>query len=244
MVFGRRQYTNAVKENRNHIKAIFSDIRMGRKKKDFKPIITEENKWLADDFLRVIGTIYDEYMYKFRDLLHWSEDIIQDSILRTYQTILWNGCKSPVKITRDTPEEARITVWKNKWFIACRNNNTVGITSDRYRTHRSDNDITDVLRNAESVTAEEKIKNDIYDDYRTIYLLEYVCARYDPQTCHCFRIYYMIPGMTYKKLSDITKLKDAKTRVVEVNKHLREHLDEINAEIDTNFKHDYPDFAN
>ena len=54
----------------------------------------------------------------------------------------------------------------------------------------------------------------------------------------------MVPGMTYKKLSDITKLKDAKTRVVEVNKHLREHIDEINEEIDTNFKHDYPDFAN
>ena len=216
---------------------------MGRKKKNFKPIITEENKWLADDFLRAIGTIYDEYMYKFRDLLHWSEDIIQDSILRTYQTILWNGCNSPIKVTRDTPEEARITVWKNKWFIACRNNNTVGITSDRYRTHRSDNDITDVLNGQESTTAATKIKNDVYNDFRTLYLLEYVCAKYDTQTCHCFKIYYLVPGMTYKKLSDITKLKDAKTRVVEVNRHLRENVEQITNEINEHFKEEYPDLA-
>lgn len=217
---------------------------MGRKKKNWVPVITERNQWLADDFLNYIGQIYDEYRLKYRDILHYDEDLIQDSILRTYQTILWNGLNGKINVTEETPAEIRYDIYRFKWFIACRNNNTVGITSDRYRTHRSDNDITDVLRNEESVTAEEKIKKDIYDDYRTIYLLEYVCARYDPQTCHCFRIYYMVPGMTYKKLSDITKLKDAKTRVVEVNKHLREHIDEINAEIDTNFKHDYPDFAN
>ena len=216
---------------------------MGRKKKDWKPVITERNQWLADDFLKYIGTIYDEYRLKYRDILHYDEDLIQDSILRTYQAILWNGLNGKVSITEETPVEIRYDVYRYKWFIACRNNNTVGITSDRYRTHRSDNDITDVLREQESTTAETKIKNDVYNDFKTLYLLEYVCARYDPQTCHCFKIYYLVPGMTYKKLSDITKLKDAKTRVVEVNRHLRENIEQITNDINEHFKEEYPNFA-
>lgn len=216
---------------------------MGRKKKDWKPVITERNQWLADDFLKYIGKIYDEYRLKYRDILHYDEDLIQDSILRTYQAILWNGLNGKVSITEETPDEIRYDVYRYKWFIACRNNNTVGITSDRYRTHRSDNDITDVLKGQESTTAATKIKNDVYNDFRTLYLLEYVCAKYDTQTCHCFKIYYLVPGMTYKKLSDITKLKDAKTRVVEVNRYLRENIEQITNEINEHFKEEYPDLA-
>lgn len=216
---------------------------MGRKKKGWKPIITEENKWLADDFLRIIGQIYDEYMHKFRDLLHWSEDIIQDSILRTYQAILWNGCNSPIKITRDTPEEARITVWKNKWFVSCKNNNTVG--KPKYDINNSDTFDDEVIKlsNSPADTSQKKVMNDIYNDYRTMYLLDLVCSNYDIQTCYCFRLYYCVPGMTYKKLTALTKMKDAKTRVVAVNKYLRENLDKISSDIDTHFKEEYPNFT-
>ena len=72
---------------------------MGRKKKNWVPVITERNQWLADDFLKYIGQIYDEYRLKYRDILHYDEDLIQDSIVRTYQTILWNGLNGKINVT-------------------------------------------------------------------------------------------------------------------------------------------------
>lgn len=214
---------------------------MGRKRKNWIPVITEDNQWLADDFLKKIGTIYEEYFHRFRDLLHWPEDIIQEAVLRTYNAILYNGCKSPICVTQDTPEEIRMDIWKNKFFIACRQNSTVGITSDRYMKHRSDNPVTDVIKDKEYISADRKVVNDLYDDYRTMWLISHVCENFDPKTCYCFRVYYLVKGMTYRKLSEMTKMKDAKTRVVEVNRYLRENIEEIQKKIDEAFAKDYPE---
>lgn len=224
---------------------------MGRKKKGWKPVITERNKWLADDFMKYIGTIYEEYRHKYMNEFMKSatgssikpdEDLFQDSILRVYQTILWNGCDKPVYITEDTPEEERHTIYRHKWFIALRQNSTVGLSTDKYRSRRDDNSVVDILKAEEYTSSAKKVMNDIYNDYRTMHLLDLVCRKYDAQTCYCFRIYYLVPGMTYKKLSNITHMKDAKTRVVEVNKYLRDNLDEISAGINEGFRTEYPDF--
>lgn len=215
---------------------------MGRKKKDWKPDITPRKQWLADDFLKYIGTIYEEYFSNFVKILGWDEDLVQESILRTYQAILWNGCDKPIYITEDTPENIRHDAYRYKWFIACKSNNTVG--KPKYDINNSDtfDDEVTKLSNSPSDTSQKKVMKDIYNDYRTMYLLDLVCSNYDIQTCYCFRLYYCVPGMTYKKLTALTKMKDAKTRVVAVNKYLRENLDKITDDIDTHFREEYPDF--
>lgn len=215
---------------------------MGRKPKNWIPTITERNQWLADDFMNYVGTIYDEYFNNFVEILQFEPDIVQDSLMRTYNAILYNGIDNPVYVDENTPVEEREKIYRNKWFIACKNNGSVGITSDRYRTRRSDNDITHILKDEEYTTADDKVRNDMWNDFRTLYLLEHVCKNFSVQTCYCFRIYYMVPDMTYKKLQQLTKLKDARTRVTTVNRYLRENKERLQKDMEKAFTTQYPQF--
>lgn len=208
---------------------------MARYKNDSLPVITELNKWLASKFLEYIGTIYDEYFNNFVKVLHWPEDKIQDTLLRVYQSILYNGLQKPIFVDKETPEDIRNDIFRYKFFISCKSNCTNLQSSDYYDTHRDGNDIFHTLRNEESISSEEKVKKDLLDDFKTLKTLEYVENNFEPIDYHLFRLYYILPKMTYKKLQELTGKKDARTRVVRIAKHLRE----IKTELETNIKKEF-----
>lgn len=214
---------------------------MGRKRKNFVPNITEDNQLLADDFIRYIAEsgLYDEYRRKFVSSGHWDEDVYQETVLRVYQAILYNGMDGKIKVTMETPEEERHDIFRNKFFISCKQNNTVGLTSDRYKTRRSDNDVLHLLKDEVFESAEEKTRRDLFEDFKILKTLEYVEEHFSDVDSHLFKIYYLVPGTTYKKLQEMTKLKDARTRVVEINRMLRKNRELLEKKIAEEFEKQY-----
>lgn len=71
----------------------------------------------------------------------------------------------------------------------------------------------------------EKIRRHIYDDWLVVTILSIVEKQFDATSFYCFRLYYILPKMTYDKLRKITKVKDCKKRVVTIKTWLKENLD-------------------
>ena len=212
---------------------------MARYKNDSPPEITELNQWLADDFMKYIGSIYTEYFDKFVNVLHWDEDKIQDSLLRVYQSIQYNGLTKPIFVDKDTPDDIKHDIYRYKFFTCTKSNNVNLQSSDYYATHRDGNDVFHTLRNEEYETVEEKVRKDLLDDFKTIKTLEYVENNFEPIDYHLFRLYYILPKMTYKKLQELTGMKDARTRVVKVAKNLREMKEQLEKNISNEFEKYY-----
>ena len=72
--------------------------------------------------------------------------------------------------------------------------------------------------------AKEKIKQDMYKDFSCLYLLSKVEDNFDQEHFYLFRVKELVPGMTYKKLSESTNLKGVRQKVVEVKKWLQENV--------------------
>ena len=85
-----------------------------------------------------------------------------------------------------------------------------------------------------------KIKKQLFEDYSVIYLLNKVEDNFDTITFNVFRLKTMLEKCTYQRLREITKVKDAKKRVVNVMKWVRNNI--TKKEILTNFKKQYPCF--
>ena len=49
---------------------------MGRYKKGYIPIVTEENQALADEYMQVISKHYEEYLELFKNMFENGEDIV------------------------------------------------------------------------------------------------------------------------------------------------------------------------
>lgn len=70
-----------------------------------------------------------------------------------------------------------------------------------------------------------KIRRHIYDDWVVTTTLLIVEKTFDSLSFNCFRLYYLLPKMTYEKLREITKVKDCKKRVVTIKNWLQQNLD-------------------
>lgn len=204
--------------------------RLSKKEKEKEPQYTD----VADKWLQYIGTIYEEYRMKYfkmaNDLNYnnVNEDMLNDTILACYNSIARNNLS-------DTTEQGM----RNYLFRAFKVNLNAVSNYDKRK------DVVDDL----SALAEQyenqgeatytKIKKQVFEDYALIYILEQVENNFDTISFHCYRLKTMLP-CTYQRLREITKVKDAKKRVVKVNKWLRENITE--KEILTNFKKQYPCF--
>ena len=203
--------------------------RLSKKEKEKEP----QYKDVADKWLQYIGTIYEEYRMKYfkmaNDLNYKvSEDMLNDTIIACYNSIARNNLS-------DTTEQGM----RNYLFRAFKINLNAVSNYDK----RKDvvDDLTALAEQYEyqGEATYNKIKKQLFEDYSVIYLLNKVEDNFDTITFHCFRLKTMLP-CTYQRLREITKVKDAKKRVVKVMKWLRENITE--KEILTNFKKNYPCF--
>lgn len=203
--------------------------RLSKKEKEKEP----QYKDVADKWLQYIGTIYEEYRKKYfkmaNDLnYNVNEDVLNDTILACYYSIARNNLS-------DTTEQGM----RNYLFRAFKVNLNAISNYDK----RKDivDDLTALAEQYENQgeTTYLKIKKQLFDDYSLIYILEQVENNFDTLTFNVFRLKTMLP-CTYQRLREITKVKDAKKRVVKVNKWLRENM--TRQKILTNFKKQYPCF--
>lgn len=192
----------------------------GRKPIGFKPEIDERKKWLAADFLNLIQTYYTQMMEydPEQKIIDW--DLWNDTILLTHRSILYNGIDTPVYVTKDTPEKQRLQIYKNKFYISYQTN---------YTSMKGKEPKTDEIR--DSMPTEDplnKIERDMRQDAKAMAILDLAYELAEPITYYCFRLYYLIPNMSYAKLKQITKVNDCKKRVVGLRKLLQENIESIN----------------
>lgn len=192
----------------------------GRKPKGYKPEITERNKWLADDFIKLIGKYYKQMRdYDKGGVIDW--DIFGDTIMAVHQSILWNGCDKPIYITSDTSEEERYRIYRYKVFTSYQIN--VNKPQDRHTVSDDYNECL-TLRDEPS----SKKTKDMYDDIRTMEILNFAEENAEPIAFYCFRLYYLIDNMSYSRLRQITGVKGCRDMVVSLRKTIQQHIGEIN----------------
>lgn len=203
--------------------------RLSKKEKEKEP----QYKDVADKWLQYIGTIYEEYRMKYFKMAtqlnyNVNEDMLNDTILACYNSIARNNLS-------DTTEQGM----RNYLFRAFKVNLNAISNYDKRK------DIVDDL----SALAEQyenqgeatynKIKKQLFEDYALIYILEQVENNFDTISFNVFRLKTMLP-CTYQRLRELTKVKDAKKRVVNVMKWVRNNI--TKKEILTNFNKTYPCF--
>ena len=204
--------------------------RLSKKEKEKEPQYTD----VADKWLQYIGTIYEEYRMKYfkmaNDLNYnnVNEDMLNDTILACYNSIARNNLS-------DTTEQGM----RNYLFRAFKVNLNAISNYDKRKDVVDDlSALAEQYENQGEATY-NKIKKQLLEDYSVIYLLNKVENNFDTISFNVFRLKTMVP-CTYQKLRELTKVKDAKKRVVKIMKWLRENITE--KEILTNFKKNYPCF--
>ena len=193
--------------------------RMGRKPKGYIPVIKKENIELAEQYINYISTIYEEYIEVFNNMYN-DEDLAGEVLLKTYNCIKNNGLST---IDLETEEDLKKKEFKNYFFISAKLTN---ITNKKYQQKSPIRDTNENIDTIDDLPTEEKIKNQIYKDYRVMYIINTVEENFDAIDYRCFRLYHLLKNMTYAKLRQLTGIKNAKMRVITINKWLRQNITE------------------
>lgn len=206
---------------------------MGRYRKGYIPTITEENQALADEYLQVISKYYEEYLELFRNMFENGEDVAGETLLKTHRTISHKGLRTVI----GKQGQEREQIFKNYYFISAKLN----CLTEQQNISKQNNLKNLDFNPYEDMTTDEKIKYQVYKDFKIMYIVQLVENNFDVIDYRCFRLYHLLKNMTYAKLKDMTGIRNCKTRVVRINKWLKETVDE--EEIRQSFIEQYPDFS-
>ena len=203
--------------------------RLSKTEKEKEPQFTD----VADKWLQYIGTIYEEYRMKYFKMANnlnynVNEDMLNDTILACYNSIARNNLQ-------DTSPQGM----RNYLFRAFKINLNAISNYDKRKDVVDDLSALAEQYEAMGEATYNKIKKQIFEDFSVIYLLSKVEDNFDSISFHCFRLKTMLP-CTYQRLREITKVKDAKKRVVKIMKWIR--LNITRQDIYNAFIHDYPSF--
>lgn len=160
----------------------------------------------AQDFLIQSGELYEKNKKKWSKIIKdkgydFSEDIYNDSILKTYDAIL----------KKETNMAECVGYWY-KTFI----NNTK--RDEKYARNQivDDEDVFDILKGKE----DEESKINVYISVISDILLK-VRKQFDRKTFETFRM-YLLCGMSYEQLDNLTGT-DSKLKISKVRKWLNDN---------------------
>jgi len=174
-------------------------------------------------FIRYINDNYDAIKSSFEafcrnKMYRWDEDIFQDTILKCYSTIERNGG------LKDGSEKGM----KDYFFRSFKQN--LQREAQYSRNANRDWNVTEVMPmyedwyNANKISSVEKLKQDLWKDFSCLYIMHKVEEHFSPTHFNLFRLKYLIPNMTYKKLYETTKVKGCRKMVVDVKQWVRDNV--------------------
>lgn len=161
----------------------------------------------AQEFLIQSGELYEKNKKKWSKIIkdkgyEFSEDIYNDSIIKTYDAII--------------KREVDTTDYLGYWFKTFINNTK---RDDKYARNQmtDDVDIFKILKDKE----DEESKINVYISAISDILLK-VRKQFNRKTFEIFRL-YLLCGMSYEQLDNLTGMNDSKTRISKVRKWLNDN---------------------
>lgn len=153
----------------------------------------EKNKTKWNNLLKSVGLIFDD-------------DVYNDTIIKVYDKLMGDE-------DLETTEDEVIAYWYQSFVNNIKRNKQYSFNSKR-----DDSDVIELLKD-EEYTVES---HHLY--YPTIrLLLEKIRNNYDIRNYHLFKMYYLVPEMTYDNLSSIIGC-NVKSTINKMRKWLKENV--------------------
>ena len=196
---------------------------MGRgrlsKEEKAKPI-SPENQADADLFMETIGREYDTIkdacrINSLKKGREWNEDVFQDTIVLCFESICRNGLK-------DTSSQGC-----RSYLFSAYNMNLIHEAVLPYNSRKVDDE--ELVNNYDPLDereGEQKVKEQLFNDFAVVRILELAEANCDPLSFYCYRLKFLMDKMPYQKLVKITKIKSAKARVKSVIEWIKANVTE------------------
>lgn len=184
----------------------------------------------AEIFLQYINNNYDKVggtlkLLSAQRKQKFDEDAFHESILRCHKAIEKKGYlkdKSPYGITSylirsyfNLINEEKRSAKVKKRDMNYNSDNIGGLYEDYYNSHNTD--------------ARQKVVSDLFRDYAVLYVMMIAEQNFDSEHFYLFKLKELCKDMTYKKLSEKTKIKGVRQKVVEVKRFIQANVtkDEI-----------------
>lgn len=196
---------------------------MGRgrlsKEEKAKPI-SPENQADADLFMETIGKNYETLKVgcranQLKANKPWSEDAFQDTVVLCYETIQRRGI-------RDKSDQGI----RNYFFNALKMNVLHEAVLPYNSRKVDDEDLVNNYDPLDERDGEQKVKEQLFNDFAVVRILELAEANCDPLSFYCYRLKFLMDKMPYQRLVNITKIKSAKARVKSVIEWIKENVTE------------------
>lgn len=174
----------------------------------------------AKKFLNYINDNYDNIKkqftkYCYANKIIFNEDIFSDTYLKIYDKIIKSGIK-------DDSAEGML----NYFFKSFKMN--IIREAEYARNKKIDKNIQSesLHEELEYEDADIKIERESFIDFQINYLINYLINFYpdNREDIYLFRLKYLLPKITYKKLQEITNASNVKAKVIRCKKFLMEHV--------------------
>ena len=174
----------------------------------------------ASRFLKFANDHYEDYKKKWAKYLYdrqvdFDEDVFSETVLKVYDYINTNGIK-------DDSDSGLANYWFKSFNTNIKREKQYSRNVNRDKNIDATEELSKEMNGEDELKL--KIRRHVFDDWSVVHILRLVEDNFDQISFHCFRLYFVLDKMTYHKLREITKVKDAKKRVVTIKNWLKEKL--------------------
>lgn len=193
----------------------------------------EGNDKIAMRYLTYVGINYKNLMKRMKAFCSdkgyiWDEDVLADTFLKVHDRIEKKGIE-------DSSDDG----FENYTFMAFRQNIKREALYARVKKRCETEDVHILYEryfNSTKTSSTEKIQGDLFKDYSLIYILMKVEENFDNDHFYLFKLKHLC-GMTYKELSEKTKIPNARKKVLTVMHWLKKNV--TKQEIEKRFDETY-----
>ena len=188
---------------------------------------------IAMRYLTYVGINYKNLMKRMKAFCSdkgyiWDEDVLADTFLKVHDRIEKKGI-----------EDASDDGFENYTFMAFRQNVKREALYARVKKRCETEDVHTLYEryfNSTKTSSTEKIQGDLFKDFSLIYILMKVEENFDEDHFYLFKLKHLC-GMTYKELSEKTKIPNARKKVLTVMHWLKKNItkDEIAKRFDETY---------
>ena len=188
---------------------------------------------IAMRYLTYVGVNYKNLMKRMKAFCSdkgyiWNEDVLADTFLKVHDRIEKKGID-------DSSDDA----FENYTFMAFRQNVKREALYARVKKRCETEDVHTLYEryfNSTKTSSTEKIQGDLFKDFSLIYILMKVEENFDEDHFYLFKLKHLC-GMTYKELSEKTKIPNARKKVLTVMHWLKRNVtkDEISKMFDETY---------